>query len=75
MIRRFILLMASLLAAPSAAQIRPHPDGGDPHLQVVDYADGQILQLMGAPGYQLMLELSPDEQVHRSEVVAAHPPA
>ena len=39
------------------------PGDGDPHLQVVDYSAGQIVQLRGSPGYQLMVELSPDEQV------------
>ena len=58
-----VALIALSLAAPIAAQIRPHPGGGDPHLQLVDYAEGQIVQLTGAPGYQLMIELSPDEQV------------
>jgi type IV secretion system protein VirB9 len=50
-------------AAPVVAQIQPHPSGGDPHLQVVDYAEGQTVQLRGVPGYQLMVELSPDEQI------------
>jgi type IV secretion system protein VirB9 len=48
---------------PAAAQVQPIPGPGDPHLQTVDYAPGQIVRLQGAPGYQLMVELSPDEQV------------
>lgn len=52
-----------LVAAPAGAQIQPHPAGADPHLQVVDYAEGQVVQLSGTPGYQMMLELSPDEQI------------
>jgi type IV secretion system protein VirB9 len=57
------ILIAFILAAPAIAQVRPHPGGSDPHLQVVDYSEGQIVQLTGVPGYQLMVELSPDEQV------------
>lgn len=61
---RVLLASIALMLSTSAdAQVRPHPGSGDPHLQVVDYADGQIVQLVGAPGYQLMVELSPDEQV------------
>lgn len=55
-----ILLLA---AAPATAQISPQPAGGDPHLQQVDYDSGQIVQLRGSPGYQMMIELSPDEQI------------
>lgn len=60
------LLISALLlfgAAPALAQVQPQPTGGDPHLQAVDYDAGQIVQLRGAPGYQMMIELSPDEQV------------
>jgi type IV secretion system protein VirB9 len=53
----------TMLATPVAAQLRPHPSGGDPHIQTVDYSDDQIVQLVGTPGYQMMIELSPDEQV------------
>lgn len=61
---RVLTLIAMLLyAAPASAQLRPHPGDGDPHLQAVDYVDGQVVQLRGALGYQLMVELSPDEQV------------
>lgn len=45
------------------AQVAPMPGIGNPHLQTVNYDPGQIVQLHGAAGYQLMVELSPDEQV------------
>jgi type IV secretion system protein VirB9 len=51
------------IAAPAAAQVQPYPGNGDPHLQRVDYNAGQIVRLRSAPGYQLMVELSPDEEV------------
>ena len=60
--RRLALLLACV-AASATAQVRPQPGAGDPHLQSVDYNSGQIVQLYGAPGYELTLELSPDEQV------------
>lgn len=56
-------VLASLLASPVLAQMQPMPGEGDPHLQSVDYDAGAIVLLRGAPGYQLMVELSPDEDV------------
>jgi type IV secretion system protein VirB9 len=58
-----LALACLLFAAPAIAQVQPVPGDGDPHLQQVDYNSGQIVQLRGAPGYQLMVELSPDEQI------------
>lgn len=58
--------LAALLlfgGAPALAQVMPQPAGGDPHLQQVDYDSGAIVRLVGSPGYQMMIELSPDEQV------------
>lgn len=63
MIRCLTILGSMLAAMPAAAQIMPQPGGGDPHLQTVNYDPSQIVQLRGAAGYQLMVELSPDEQV------------
>lgn len=60
---RILAALQLFAATPLAAQIQPHPAGFDPHLQVVDYVDGEVVQLSGAPGYQLMVELSPDEQI------------
>jgi type IV secretion system protein VirB9 len=56
-------LVALTLASSALAQVQPVPAEGDPHLQTVDYDAAQIVQLRGSPGYQLMVELSPDEQV------------
>jgi type IV secretion system protein VirB9 len=50
-------------AGAALAQVQPQPAGGDPHLQQIDYDAGQIVQLRGTPGYQMMIELSPDEQI------------
>jgi type IV secretion system protein VirB9 len=56
-------VLALMFAPPAVAQIQPMPGTGDPHLQTVDYDAGQIVQLRGSPGYQLMVELAPDEEV------------
>ena len=61
-------LLGLIVAAPILAQVQPQATGGDPHLQQVDYDAGEIVQLRGAPGYQLMVELSPDEQVQNVAV-------
>jgi type IV secretion system protein VirB9 len=63
MLSRAYGLLALLVAAPAFAQVEPVSGNGDPHLQTVDYNPGQIVRLRSAPGFQLMLELSPDEQV------------
>ena len=57
------LLPLLLGGGPALAQVLPQPAGGDPHLQQVDYDPGAIVRLVGSPGYQMMVELSPDEQV------------
>jgi type IV secretion system protein VirB9 len=62
--RWFILGTLTMLGSASAfAQVQPVSAGGDPHLQQIDYDSREIVQLRGAPGYQMMIELSPDEQV------------
>jgi type IV secretion system protein VirB9 len=63
-VKLILLLFLSIMVATSApAQVRPRPGSGDPRLQTVTYDPEQIVRLEGAPGYQLMVELSPDEQV------------
>ena len=54
---------AFLCAGPALAQSQPQATGGDLHLQQIDYDAGQIVRLRGSPGYQMMIALSPDEQV------------
>lgn len=61
-----ILLAAALglvAFAPAYAQGAVQPGTEDPRLQTIVYAEGQIFRLRGAPGYELMLELSADEKV------------
>jgi type IV secretion system protein VirB9 len=71
LIRPLLLLLiagAALASAPLCAQVRPQAEtGADPRIQSVAYAPNQVVLLEGAPGYQITLELSPDERV---EIVA-----
>ena len=66
--RRYLLLALLLAAAPAAAQVRPTPGPGDPHLQTVDYVENQVVMLELAPGYQLTVELAQDEQIENVAV-------
>jgi type IV secretion system protein VirB9 len=56
----FVLLP---VASAAGAQDQSFGVAGDPRLQQVDYDAGHIVRLQGAPGFQTMIELSPDEQV------------
>jgi type IV secretion system protein VirB9 len=64
-VRGSFLLVAGLALAcgPASAQVRPQPGVGDPRIQGIDYAPEQVVTLQGTPGYELTVELSPDEQV------------
>jgi type IV secretion system protein VirB9 len=55
--------LLALAATRAAAQVQPAPGEGDPRIQAVDFVAGQVVQLRGSPGYELMIELSPDEQI------------
>ena len=52
-----------MAALPASAQVRPQPGAGDPRLQTIDYAPDQVFVLEVATGYQLTVELAPDEQI------------
>jgi type IV secretion system protein VirB9 len=67
--RLILLLLLALVAGPAAAQVRPKPiPDGDPHLQSIRYAAGQVVLLELAPGYQLSVELGSDEQIENVAV-------
>jgi len=63
--KRPLVGLASLLlvAGPAGAQMQPRSGPSDPRLQTLVYDPGQIVELRTAPGYQLTVELSADEQV------------
>ena len=54
-----------LLVAPAVvtSQVLPSPGSGDPRLQTVVYKSDQIVTVAVAPGYQVLIELAPDEQI------------
>ncbi|WP_242416506.1 TrbG/VirB9 family P-type conjugative transfer protein [Sphingomonas panni] len=58
-----ILLAALLAASPVAAQVMPMLGMGDPRLQSMDFRPDQVIRLTGAVGYQITVELAPDETV------------
>lgn len=55
--------MVAASAGSSLAQVRPNPGPGDRHIQTVEYRADQVVRLEAAPGYELTVSLSPDEQV------------
>lgn len=61
--RKLSGLLVVLSAGPVLGQAHPQPAGSDPRLQQIDYHAGEIVQLRGSPGYQMMIDLSPDEQI------------
>ena len=66
--RLLLLATLSLWAAPLAGQVQPRPGTGDPRIQTVEYDREQVVQLQGAPGYQLTVEFGPDEQIENVAV-------
>lgn len=58
-----VVPLAALALYPVVAQVRPRPGLGDPHIQTVEYRADQVVLLEAAPGYQLAIGLSPDEQI------------
>jgi type IV secretion system protein VirB9 len=67
-IRRAGLIFLCLASSAGAQFAIPQPSGGDERLQTITYDPGQVVALRGTPGYQLTVELSPDEQVQNVAV-------
>jgi type IV secretion system protein VirB9 len=67
-VRFFASILLLTVTAGLDAQVRPVPGPGNAHLQSVDYNPNEIVALEAAPGYQLTIELSPDEQVQNVAV-------
>ncbi len=59
----FALIAALLLPAAAAAQVRPQPGSGDPRVQSVMYDPDQVVLLQVPIGYELTLEIAPDERI------------
>lgn len=64
MMARFALVvLLTLPGVGASAQIRPQPGYGDARMQTIDYRREQVVQIEGAPGYQVMIALAPDERI------------
>jgi type IV secretion system protein VirB9 len=63
-----LALLAALLPLPATAQVVPQPGAGDPRVQTVEYHPEQVVQIRGAPGYQITLELGADEHIENIAV-------
>jgi type IV secretion system protein VirB9 len=62
-VKLLLALIAALLPLPAMAQVRPQPGAGDPRVQTVEFNADQVVQLQGAPGYQITVELGADEHI------------
>jgi type IV secretion system protein VirB9 len=62
-VRSFFLLALILGWQSAAAQIVPRAGNGDRRLQIVEYDPVQVVQLRGQRGYQMTIELAPDEDI------------
>src|SRR3546814_13070193 len=71
MIARALAILLALSAAPAVAQVRPQPGTGDARMQTVDYQRNQVVEIQGAPGYQVMIALAPDEHIQNIAVGAS----
>ena len=58
-------MLAAMLSVPIdlAAQVRPRPGIGDPHIQAVEYRADQVVAIQSSPGYQVSIELAAHEQI------------
>lgn len=63
-----LVIAAALLPEAAAAQVRPEPGPGDPRIQTVMYDPDQVVLLRVPTGYQLTLELAPDERIENVAV-------
>lgn len=61
--RHSLAILLALLGTGAAAQVRPQPGYGDARMQTIDYRRDQVVQIEGAPGYQVLIALAPDEQI------------
>ena len=61
MMARALFAATALLLLTAAAM--PVPGQRDPHIQTVFHDDDQVVRLVGALGWQIMLEFGPDERI------------
>lgn len=61
--RGLICAVLLILSVPAASQIYPSPDASDSRLQTINYKRNQVVAVEAAIGYQVLIELAPDEQI------------
>ena len=64
---RYALVVALLAAAP-VSSVLAWQDVPSMRVRMVDYVPDQVVRIETAPGYQLMIELAPDERVENVAV-------
>jgi type IV secretion system protein VirB9 len=57
------LMCFTFLAGPASAQVSPDPDGGDPHLQTIQYDPNKVVRVQVAVGYQASIDFGTSEEV------------
>lgn len=68
MIRWLFGAVALTVPVATVAQVQPTPGPGDPRIQVVRFDPNQVVLLAAAPGYQVTVELAPDERIENVAV-------
>lgn len=52
-----------LMTTLAGSQVQSFTEGGNPSVRSIDYVQDQLVSLQSAPGYQLTVELAPDERI------------
>jgi type IV secretion system protein VirB9 len=52
-----------MIPAMLPAQMMAWPGGGDARIQSIEYRNSQVVRIRAAPGYQVTIELAPDERI------------
>ena len=74
--RAALVLLALAVSASASAQVDPRPIGPDGRIQAFDYVPDQVFRIQAAQGYQVTLQLGPDERIENAAVgdsTAWHP--
>lgn len=65
---RMIASLLLLVATDVLAQDLPPPPPGSAHVLVLDYAEDRVIQVQGAPGYQVAIEFDGNERIENVAV-------